>query len=335
MRKVIMDMRWEGSGGIGTFAKEINKINKYEASDFKGKPYSPLDSFKMAFELLKNRRSYSNKIIFFPGYIPPVFSITPYVFTIHDLNHLDRPENSSFIKRLFYDYVIKRGCKKAELIFTVSEFSKERIAEWSGEMPSKIINVGNGVSSSFTPNGNKKQFGFNYILCVSNRKKHKNEFETLRAYKQSGLYSKMKLVFTGKPDEDILVYINEMALTEYVHFTGFLPDNELPELYRGASGVVFVSLYEGFGLPVIEAMASGVPVVTSNTTSLREVAGKAALLVDPTNTNEIALALIKIVNDDLFRNELIKLGLEQAKKYSWTNVAKNINEHLIKHVGKV
>ncbi|HHO0106950.1 glycosyltransferase family 4 protein [Klebsiella quasipneumoniae] len=330
MREIIIDMRWEGSGGIGTFAKEVNRINEYKESGFKGKPYSPLDSFKISFELFKRKSKYRNKIIFFPGYIPPVFSLAPYVFTIHDLNHLDRPENSSFMKRLFYNYVIKRGCKKAELIFTVSEFSKKRIVEWSGVSPSKIINVGNGVSSLFAPEGDKKEFGFNYILCVSNRKKHKNEFETLRAYKQSGLHSKIKLVFTGNPDKDILAHIKTNNLTEHVHFTGYLPDSELPELYRGASAVVFISLYEGFGLPVIEAMASGVPVVTSNTTSLCEVAGDSALLVDPTDTDEIALALIKIINDDEVRNERIKLGLEQVKKYSWVNVAKKVDENIKK-----
>lgn len=94
MRRILMDMRWEGTGGIGTFAKEINRINRYETPGFSGKPYSPFDPIKTALRLIKKK----NSVVFFPGFLPPLFSLEPYVFTIHDLNHLDRQDNSSFLK---------------------------------------------------------------------------------------------------------------------------------------------------------------------------------------------------------------------------------------------
>ncbi|HCD6531725.1 TPA: glycosyltransferase family 4 protein, partial [Klebsiella pneumoniae] len=213
-------------------------------------------------------------------------------------------------------------------IFTVSEFSKSRIVQWSGQDPSKIINVGNGVAECFTPEGDKKNFGFKYLLCVSNRKTHKNEYNTILAFKKSGLYNEYKLVFTGSPNETISDFIEHHGLTESVHFTGYLKDDELPLLYRGAAALVFVSFYEGFGLPVIEAMASGIPVVTSRTTSLGEVAGDAALLVDPENINEIADAINQIILDNNCRQQLINKGLMQARKFTWEEVARKVDNHL-------
>lgn len=324
MRRILMDMRWEGTGGIGTFAKEINRINRYETPGFSGKPYSPFDPIKTALRLIKKK----NSVVFFPGFLPPLFSLEPYVFTIHDLNHLDRQDNSSFFKKAFYNFIIKRGCSKSKFIFTVSEFSKSRIVQWSGQDPSKIINVGNGVAECFTPEGEKKNFGFKYLLCVSNRKTHKNEYNTILAFKKSGLYNEYKLVFTGSPNETISDFIEHHGLTESVHFTGYLKDDELPLLYRGAAALVFVSFYEGFGLPVIEAMASGIPVVTSRTTSLGEVAGDAALLVDPENKNEIADAINQIILDNNCRQQLVNKGLMQARKFTWEEVARKVDNHL-------
>ncbi|RRO02036.1 glycosyltransferase family 1 protein [Pectobacterium aquaticum] len=313
-------------GGIGTFSSEINKKNGYADAGFNGKPYSPLDTIKTALKLLKAE----NKIIFFPGYIPPLFSKVPYAFTIHDLNHLDREENSSWIKKLFYKSVIKRGCYKSKYIFTVSDFSKERIIEWSGVDAKKVINVGNGVSSDFSPNGEHLDYPFEFFLCVSNRKLHKNEIRTLESFKASSLPIATKLFFTGEPNQIILQKIQELNLSERVVFTGFIKNEELPKLYRSANALIFVSLYEGFGLPVVEAMASGIPVITSKTTSLGEVAGDAALLVDPLDTNEIATALSDVYYNRQLRAELIDKGLERAKCFTWEAVAEKVRLFLEK-----
>lgn len=324
MKKIRIDNRWDGTGGIGTFASEINKIAKFEDAGFLGNPVSPLDSLKTSVKLISD----DSDVIFFPGYIPPIASKIPYVFTIHDLNHIDRPENTSFIKKVFYNTVIKHGCKKANYIFTVSEFSRNRIIDWSGVSPTKVINVGNGVSERFKPEGDKKDFGFEYILCVSNRKEHKNELRTIDAYKLANFDQSLKLVLTGKSNSETTEYIKKLGLEEHVKFTGYVKDEEFPALYRGAKAVVFVSLYEGFGLPVIESMASGVPVITSNTTSLVEISGDAALKVNPESTQEIKEGLIRISTDNDYREYLISAGLEQAKKFTWERVIKKVYHYL-------
>ncbi|WP_447883901.1 glycosyltransferase family 4 protein [Serratia fonticola] len=326
MKKILIDNRWNGTGGIGTFAHEVNKINAYDDAGFSGAPYDPLDFIKTSLKLLKKR----GRVLFFPGYIPPIYSQDDFVFTIHDLNHLDRKENASLFKKIFYHLVILRGCKKAKYIFTVSDFSKNRIAEWSGIDNRKIINVGNGVSEEFKPNGEILNYGFEYILCVSNRKAHKNELRTLLAFKNANLPLEIKLLFTGKSTEEINKYIKDLNLTDRVYFSGYLKQEELPKLYRGAKALIFVSLYEGFGLPVVEAMASGIPVITSTTTSLPEVAGEAALLVDPTNIQAIAEAIKEIYYNEKMRARLIARGLNQAKKYSWDITARKISEILSK-----
>lgn len=326
MRKIFIDNRWNGTGGIGTFASEINRITQFQDAGFTGKPYSPLDSIKTSLHLAND----SKKKIFFPGYIPPIYSKSPYVFTIHDLNHLDRGENSSFIKKIFYNTIIKRGCRNAKYVFTVSEFSRQRIIQWSGISADKVINVGNGVSNKFTPLGEAKDYGFDYILCVSNRKAHKNELRTIEAFKLADFKKKMRLVLTGKPDEETKNYIEKLGLENDVIFTGYVDEKDFPALYRGAKALVFVSLYEGFGLPVIEAMASGIPVVTSNTTSLIEVSGGAAITVNPESISEIKNALLSVTHDIDLRNKLIQSGIIQSKKYTWNNVAEKVKEYLNK-----
>ncbi|EPL8003122.1 glycosyltransferase family 4 protein [Klebsiella aerogenes] len=324
MKNILIDDRWSGSGGIGTFAEEINKITNYKSAGFTGKPFSPVDCIKTSLKMMKMR----DGIVFFPGYIPPLFSRIPFVFTIHDLNHLERPENSSLLKKIFYKVVIKRGCRKAKYIFTVSEFSRQKIIQWSGVPAEKVVNVGNGVSNDFRPNGQKKDFGYPYYLCVSNRKSHKNEVGTIQAFARADIPKNVKLVFTGKNTDELATLIEINELTDRVVFTGFVKTEELPELYRGAEGLIFVSFYEGFGLPVIEAMASGIPVITSKTTSLGEVAGDAALVVDPENIQQIATAISKLHSDIELKTQLISKGSKQVGKYSWSATAELVNKYL-------
>lgn len=325
-KKILIDPRWEKMGGIGTFYKHINIINKYALIKIKGSPASPIDTVFSSLALLKFRNE--DVITFFPGYIPPLFSMSPYVITIHDLNHLDRKENSSVIKRIYYNLVIKRGCKKANFIFTVSEFSKKRIIEWSGVKADKVINVGNAVSSDYTPSGDKLKYDFDFLLCVSNRKKHKNEIRTIEAFKNANIDQNIRLVFTGKPDNNIIEVIRNLDIAHRIVFTGYLKDEELPKLYRSAKALIFMSLYEGFGLPVLEAQASGIPVITSYGTSLEEIAGDAALFADPNNVMDISEKITKVFCDNDLSATLIYKGLENAKRFDWDKTAKLVDKYL-------
>lgn len=325
-KKIYIDPRWEGMGGIGTFYQQVNRINNYTTLAPDGHPASPKDTFKSS----KALKSKTNAVMFFPGYIPPFSTSVPYVITVHDLNHLDRPENSSSAKKIFYNTVIKRGCRKAEYVFTVSDFSRKRIIEWSGIAAEKVINVGNGVSEKFSLEGEGIGYDFEYLLCVSNRKLHKNEIGTLEAFNSANIDKSVKLVFTGKADDFITDKIAKLGLQERVFFTGYLPEDDLPKLYRSARALIFVSFYEGFGLPVIEAMASAVPVITADNTSLGEVAGGAALLVDAADTKAIAHAIGRVFNEPELVARLRELGIANAKRYTWEKTAALVDKYLEK-----
>ena len=125
----------------------------------------------------------------------------------------------------------------------------------------------------------------------------------------------------GWLSDDIYTLPKKLGIEDYVKFLGFVPDQDLPALYRGSLGFLFPSLFEGFGLPILEAMASGCPVLTSNTSSLPEVAGKAALLVDPESETEIAQGILKLFLDEKLRNKLKKMGIAQSQKFSWKKAA--------------
>ncbi|HBC7113711.1 TPA: glycosyltransferase family 4 protein [Raoultella ornithinolytica] len=324
MRKVIFDKRWEGGHGIGRFSKEISnriKFDKYISN--KIKPTSPLDIFVTPWYMLLN-----NFVYFTPGFNAPYLFVERSIITIHDLNHIDVDNNSSSLKRLYYNFILRRACIKSLAILTVSEFSKKRIAEWSGISTDKITVVGNGVSDAFTPFGEVHDAGYKYIFCVSNRKEHKNEKRLIEAYSLIKDKANVKLLFSGKPTEQLLNLIRSYNLENNIIFSGFISDEELPAYYRGALVLIMPSIYEGFGLPVVEAMACGVPTIAANTTSLGEIAGQASLLVDPLNVQDMSDALQKIITSSDVREELKYKGLEHVKKYTWENTVEKIKKVL-------
>ena len=324
MMKTYFDSRWIGDHGIGRFARVLSNYLDLEPLPIKGKPSSPFDPFRMFFVmLLKTPR---NACVLSPGYNAPLFVVRPFIFTILDLNHIDRPENSSFFKRLYYRIIMKRAAHKAFKVLTISEFSRQRIIEWSGLDPDNVVNVSCGVDSNYNQNVKPCAFNFPYILCVSNRRPHKNEPRIIEAFATSNINTDILLVFTGPPSDTITGICRQFGIEKRVSFLGRVPEDDLPGLYRGALILLFPSLYEGFGLPVIEAMACGTPVVTSNTTSLLEIAGDAALLVNPLSVKEISTGIERLCSDYELRESIRNKGYEQAALYSWDNVAARVNK---------
>lgn len=322
----IIDERWTGCGGIGRFSDEItSRLKGSKPLDSKCGPTSLFNPVALTFVLAKHKKG---DVAFLPGYMPPIWSKIPYVFTVHDLNHLDRPENASFLKTLFYRFFIKPGCHRAAAVLTVSEFSRQRIIEWSGVSPDKVINVGNGVDDAYSPDVEPYFPEYPYLLCVSNRKSHKNEPMLIRAFAQAQMDNNIRLLFTGKPTPELEELITSLGVESRVSFFGFVEEEQLPSLYKGALALLFPSLYEGFGLPVIESMACGTPVITSNCTSLPEVAGDAALLVDPDNLVSIRTAIEKVLSDAELREKLVLRGLEQVKNFTWELTAQRVESVL-------
>jgi glycosyltransferase involved in cell wall biosynthesis len=142
------------------------------------------------------------------------------------------------------------------------------------------------------------------------------------------LAAEIILVFTGEPTTDLTDYIERCRVTTRVKFVGIVPEEKFPSLYRRAEALIFPSLYEGFGLPVAEAMACGTPVVTSNTTAMPEVAGDAALLVDPTSVEQISAAMEQIVSDTSLRRKLREKGLVRAARFSWATTSARVHDVL-------
>ena len=324
MKKIIFDKRWEGRHGIGRFSSEISKrIDFKNVIKIRVKPVSPFDIFITPWYLIFN-----DFIYFTPGFNAPWFFIKRAIVTIHDLNHIDIKGNDSLLKRIYYKFVLKRACRKSLAIFTVSEFSKNRIVEWSGADSSKITVVNNGVSSFFKKDGEAYKPGYDYFFCVSNRKEHKNEFRLVEAYSLLRNREEIKLLFTGEPTKKLMEYISAKGVEGDVLFSGFLSDEALACYYRGAKALLMPSLYEGFGLPVIEAMACGIPTLVSNTTALGEIGKDCSILVDPMSIPDIINGLQRIISDSDHMKHLSKLGLERAKSYTWDNTSKIITKTL-------
>lgn len=310
--KVIFDTRWFGEHGIGRFATEVYDEDFFQPIKLKGNPVSIFDVIKLTIYLFFNKNFF-----FSPGFNAPFFFLHRTAITIHDLNHIDVDANTSFLKKLYYNIVLKRACRKAALIFTVSEFSKGRIVDWSGINPDKVKVVYNGVSSAFHKDVQPYLPGFPYIFIVGNRKLHKNEDRALRAFAQANIDKNIHVLFSGKPSDQLVNTAKELQIEDRVKFLGRLSEDELASTYKGALCLLFPSLYEGFGLPVIEAMACGTPVITSNTTSLVEIANNSAILVDPLNHTSITDGIKRIYNNNPLITKLIHQGLENSYQFQW------------------
>jgi glycosyltransferase involved in cell wall biosynthesis len=322
---IFADQRWIGDHGIGRFARHVLADLDYRPVPLAGHPAAPLDAWRLARALGKLT---PGDLFFSPGYNSPLFCPSPFIFTIHDLSHIYCPENSSPRIQLYYATIMKRACRRAAKILTVSEFTLAQIVEWSGVPPERVFNVGCGVDAAYRPDGDSYGLSFPYLLCVSNRKRHKNEFRVVEAFARARLASEIRLVFTGNPTHELSAWVERHHVTSRMYFVGVVPEPKLPSLYRGAEALIFPSLYEGFGLPLLEAMACGTPVVTSNITAMPEVAGAAALLVDPTSAEQISAAMEQIVSDAALRRRLRENGLAQAARFSWGSTVAKVHRLL-------
>lgn len=331
MIEVLYDSRWIGNHGIGRFAAEVQRRLTYLVP-FRARrqPSHPLDPALLGATL----RGLSPKLFFSPGYNSPLWWSGSFIFTLHDLHHLRVRESSSLLKRSYYQHVIKPACHKSAAVLTVSEYSRHEIADWAKLDEQKIVNVGNGVGAPFEPTGRRHEPGYPYLLYVGSRKLHKNVPRLLAAYSVSGVRKDVRLVLSGTADKEILAHVERLGLLRDVVFQELTSTEALAEAYRGAIGFLFPSLYEGFGLPPLEALACGIPVLTSDVCSLPEVVGNAAILVKPQDIAEIAEGIRRIVHDSALRMRLRESGLRRSKLFSWHNTARKTSEIIQMALGK-
>lgn len=331
MVEVLYDARWIGNHGIGRFASEVQRLLPGVVPlEGRRKPSHPLDPVLLG-AMLQHRNP---DLFFSPGYNSPLGWSGPFIFTLHDLHHLRVAENSSALKRSYYEYVIKPACHKSIAVLTVSEYSRREIAAWANLREEKVVNVGNGVGAPFSPSGERYEPGYPYLLYVGSRKAHKNLARLLQAYSISGVRQHVRLILSGQSDKETARHIIRLGLEKDVTFHITESNDDLAKAYRGAVGFVFPSLYEGFGLPPVEAMACGIPVLASAVCSLPEVVGDAAILVQPQDVEDIAQGIRRLVNDSVLRSQLREKGLQRAKLFCWRDTARKAALIIDAAVGK-
>ena len=285
-------------------------------------------------------------LLFTPYDKMPYRAPCPVVITIHDILYQRISDHTGLKKRVYNAlYRIQRGAmaRRASGILTVSEYSRRDIAAFYGIDPARIAVTYNAVSGRFHPNippehiaRVKKKYGLKrpYILTLGNFKPHKNPEALIAAYASLSpdIRKRTHLVLAGAHNAfvpPLCDLVEFLSLSKTVHFPGAIDDADLPALYAGAKLFAFPSLCEGFGLPPLEAMACGIPVVALNATSIPEVIGDAGLLVSPTDIYAFGAAIAQLLQDDALRQTCIEKGLQRAGLFSLETVAGRILNALI------
>jgi glycosyltransferase involved in cell wall biosynthesis len=269
-----------------------------------------------------------------PAFIAPFLKTCPQIVTIHDASFRLTPERHSFSRRAFYRAIVPAIMKTSDGIIAVSRSAKSDLLDVAPVPAEKISVIPLGVDSQFHPVHDpyrlerircKYSLPRDFILYVGMIEPRKNLETLVDAYLADSLSARFDLVLAGGLGWDysgLLQKIESSGAADRIRLPGYIPESDLPALYTAASVFAYPSLYEGFGLPVLEAMACGTPVVTSSVSSLPEVAGTAALLSDPHDSGALASALHSILGDENLRAELSSRGLTRARSFTWNQTAR-------------
>lgn len=349
----IIEQNAEDQFYINVFSFKQNRIKekileKYQKKNTKIQicKWFPLRLYKMIWNIIpipywlffKKKMDLTH---FFNFYIPP-FVKGKRVCTIHDMTIKAYPKTVRIENRIMMMLNLKKTCKRADRIITSSEFSKKEIVKYMDVNPDKISVLYSGVNLDlYKPCKNlekikkvrdKYSIPDKYYLYLGTLEPRKNIERLIMGYgilKSKKEKKIPKLVIAGKKGwmyEDIFKLVKEKELLDDIIFTGYVTQAEAPILMSGAVAFVFPSLYEGFGMPPLEAMACGTPVITSNCASLPEVVGNDGILVDPYSVEEISNALEEIYIDSEKAKKMSIMGIERAKKFSWDILSEKLYE---------
>ena len=321
----------------------LQETDNFKIVELGGGPYPTWEQFALP----KAARKAGCDILHCTSNTAPVNTKIPLIITLHDIIYL---ESVAIFKKggtwyqkmgnMYRRYVVPRNVKKSKKIITVSKFERDRIKHFFGypKEDNRLVAVYNGVSEYFQPINDqnelkrvKELYGLpdEFIFFLGNTDPKKNTPNVLKAYsnyiKQSD--KKLPLVmldFGASYLEGILSDIGNKDLMNHIKLTGYIKNTDLPAIYNLCDLFLYPSLRESFGIPILEAMRSGAPVITSDTSSMPEISGGKAHIVDPYKPEEITEGMIKILSDEKYRQQLKKDGLEQAKKFSWKTMAEEV-----------
>jgi glycosyltransferase involved in cell wall biosynthesis len=286
------------------------------------------------FQIPKVLKKYKADLFLSPDGYLSLRTKVPQLAVIHDINFVHRPDDLPWLIAKYYNYFFPKFARIAKRIATVSFYSKEDIARSFKIDYDKIDVVYDGINQIFEPLPEKEKTkirkkytgGTEYFLFVGALHPRKNVSGLLQAFDsfKGETTNNIKLMIVGgemHKTGDIFETYENMRFKNDVVFTGRVSTDELHDIFGAALALTFVPFFEGFGIPVVEAMSAGVPVICSNTTSIPEVGGNAVVYADPMKIDQITDAMIKLANDKDLRKELIEKGFEQKNKFSWDETA--------------
>ena len=273
-------------------------------------------------------------VLFVPAHVLPVVHPARSIVTVHDLGYLHYPKAHTHWARWYLNWSTRYNARAAAHVIADSLATKRDLTERGYAAPDKVSVVYPGYDEAFAPVRDERhlaeirtRYGLPdvYIICVGTLQPRKNLEALLDALAELSRQGKpVHLAIAGKKGwlyESLFAQVRCLGLVDRVHFLGYVPQADLPALVSGARAFLLPSLYEGFGLPVLEAMACGTAVICSDVSSLPEIAGDAAILISPHDTEQLIKALCRVLDDDEFRGELEHKGLHQATRFSWKEAA--------------
>lgn len=273
----------------------------------------------------------------------PIRCDIPVILILHDIIYL---ESISILKKdgtwyqkfgnLYRRLIVPIIARKSSRVITVSNYEKDRIQNYFKYSDGRLRTIYNGVGNHFKKITDSDYLNLiserynlpdNFVFFLGNTDPKKNTKGVLKAFAEFNTNSKLKyhLVMLDYNEQELQKLLSEIKhpeIREYIHLTGYVPNEELPAIINQCKVFLYPSIRESFGIPTLEGMACGVPVITSNTSSMPEIAGDAACIVDPHNTAEITAAINRILSDKTYAEELCQKGISQAKKFSWEIMAK-------------
>ena len=313
----------------------LSESENFKIIEVKGVTYADWEQY----HLPKAMRQYNIDLAHFTSNTTPLSINIPYILTLHDIIFLETlPWKGTAYQKLgsvYRRYIVPSVSRKALKILTVSNFEKINIQRVLGQSDSRVQTVYNGLSPLFSEKKEKKatentllkyMIPDQYIFFLGNMAPKKNMFNVLKAYRNYCWRNDEPLPLVvaesnQKQIKKMLIELGSENMMGQIVLPGYISHQELSILYQNSSLFLYPSLRESFGLPILEAMASSIPVITSNVSAMPEIAGNAAHLVDPLKVEEILKGIEKILGDKVYAKNLIEKGLERSELFSWENTA--------------